>query len=131
MFGLFKRKCADPLSQPGVRMIRSHARALIRFANEAEGAGSRDTDPEDRVRRETKEWQAMVSGETQLADSIAAAITGEFGLQAIVDTVIRPILEEAIVVSQTAHDAILRAVGMAAPDPERAGDVPSTRSGSS
>ena len=113
MFGLFKRKLADPLSQPSVGMVRSQTRALIRFANDAESAGTRDTDPDDGAAKRTKEWQAMASGETQLASSIAAAVSGNVSIRSIVDDVIRPTLREAIVVSETAHDAVFRAIGMA------------------
>ena len=113
MFGLFNRKFADPLSQPSVGMVRAHTRALIRFANDAEHAGLRDTDPDDGAAKRTKERQAMATGETQLASSIAAAVSGDVSLRSIVDDVIRPTLREAIVVSETAHDAVYRAIGMA------------------
>ena len=113
MFGLFKRKFADPLSQPSVGMVRSHTRALIRFANDAESAGTRDTDADDGAAIKTKERQTMASGETQLASSIAAAVSGDVSIRSIVDDVIRPTLREAIVVSETAHDAVFRAIGMA------------------
>ena len=112
MFGLFKRKLADPLSHPSVGMVRSRTRALIRFANDAERAGARGTDPDDGETNTTKEWQAVASGETQLASSIAAAVSVDVSIRAVVDDVIRPILREAIVVSEAAHDAALRAVGM-------------------
>ncbi len=113
MFGLFNRKFTDPLSQPSVGMIRSHTRTLIRFANDAERAGARDTDPDDGAGKKTKERQAMASGETQLASSIAAAVSGDVSIRSIVDDVIRPTLRQAIVVSETAHDAIFRAIGLA------------------
>lgn len=113
MVPLFKLKLADPLSQQSVGRIRSHTRALIRFANEAESAASRGTEPDDVATKETKEWQAMASGETQLASSIAAAVSGDVSIRSIVDDVIRPTLRQAIVVSETAHDAIFRAIGLA------------------
>ena len=55
----------------------------------------------------------MTSGETQLASSIAAAVSDDVSIRAIVDGVILPTLQEAIVVSETAQDSVLRAVGMA------------------
>ena len=116
MFGLFKRKIVDPLSRPCVQMVRSHTRTLIRFANDAERAGSRDTIPEDDAARTTRARQAMACGETQLAGSITAAVAGDVSIRFIVDDVIRPTLREAIVVSETAHDAVSRAIGMAKRD---------------
>ena len=104
--------------------------SMIRFANVAKRAGSRGVAPDDSARRVTKEWQAMASGEARLASSIAAALTGGFGLHSVVDDVIRPIFQEAIVVSETAHHAILRAFGRAAPDREGRVGLVSTRIGS-
>jgi hypothetical protein len=113
MFGLFKRKLADPRSQASVGMIRSHTRALIRFANDAESASSRDGAPDDGAAKKTREQRAMASGETRLASSIAAAVSGDVSIRSIVDDVIRPTLREAVVVGETAHDAVLRTIGMA------------------
>ncbi|MCH9675130.1 MAG: hypothetical protein K0U93_27045 [Gammaproteobacteria bacterium] len=112
MFGLFKRKL-DPLSRPGVAMIRSHTRALIRSANRAESVQSRVVGASDSGTQHGTGRQAMAADEAQLAGSIAAALSVEVSIQSIKLRVIRPMLKEATIVSDTAHDAVMRAVAIA------------------
>jgi hypothetical protein len=110
MLELFRRKVAAPLNPANVSLVRSHTRALIRCANVVDTAGSRDDRQGATTRRSSEEWQAMKSCEVQLAASIAAAVFDDVGIQVIVQDVIRPILREAIILSETADDAVARAV---------------------
>jgi DNA-binding transcriptional regulator YdaS (Cro superfamily) len=55
----------------------------------------------------------MASRETQRVSKIAAAVSGGVSIHSIVDDIIRPALREAIVVSESAHDAFVWAICMA------------------
>jgi phage gp29-like protein len=114
MFGLFKRNLVDPMAHPSVAVVRSDARALIRLANTAERSASPAARAGELDTQAAKDRTAMASGEVTLTSSIRAALSGgERSVQAITSDVIRPLLEEAIVVSETAHRAILRATSTA------------------
>ncbi len=110
MLSFFRRKAVAPLPQATVSRIRSHARALIRCANLAETAGSRVDEHGAAPGGRSKEWRAMTSCEAVLTKSIAAAAFGDVTMHVVVHDVIGPILKEAIVLSETAHDAVTRAV---------------------
>ena len=110
MFEFLKPRNSLRLAQVDLHAIRSHTKELIRSANKAEIAGSVELAPRDGRTRMTKEWLEMTSGEAQLAKSIGAAVSSEVNIHAIVDDVIWPLLDEAVVVSQSAHDAITRAI---------------------
>jgi hypothetical protein len=57
--------------------------------------------------------EAMNVGEHALARSITAAVSRDVTLQRIVSEVIRPILEDSVVVTDAAQNAVGRALGMA------------------
>ena len=113
MLGLFKRKHSNLLRLPVVVLVRSHTRALIRSANMAESAGLNEAVPRDGVTEKGEEWQSVMSGEARLATSIAAAVSEKVSIRAIVEDVIKPVLQDATIVSQTAHASVRRAIGTA------------------
>ena len=108
MFGWFKRAPGEVIPERSLSAIRSDTRALIRIANEFDAA-----DPATGPPAGTAEHLALASAESRLAGSISGAISSRFGTRVIMHAVITPVIDEAIVVSDLARGAILRAVAHA------------------
>jgi hypothetical protein len=98
-------------------IIKAHARALIRIANEVErarsSASSEITDESAAVSGDL--LRTLTAAENQLMSSIAGATSARFSVRVIEQDVIKPILQSSVVVSELAHEVIERAVRAASP----------------
>lgn len=117
ILALLGRKSIDPLPSRKMSIIKAHARALIRIANEVErarsSASSEITDESAAVSGDL--LRTLTAAENQLMSSIAGATSARFSVRVIEQDVIKPILQSTVVVSELAHEVIERAVRAASP----------------
>ena len=97
-------------------MVRSDTRSLIRIANEVDRTPSFASEISQRPAPYSDDLlRSLTVAEEQLATSIAGAASHSLSVRDLEQDVIRPTLNNAVIVSELAHEVSQRAVRAAAP----------------
>ena len=111
------RNIIDPRSSRKVSMIRTDTRALIQIANRIDRTLSSASVIVQQLDSASDDLHRdLAVAENQLTASILGASSLNFGVRVIEQEVIRPVLQSTVLLSALAHEAVDRAVALAALD---------------